>query len=90
MGRMNLMNSAYLDDPQPIDCACICYTCQHYSRAYLRHLILAKEVLSATLLSIHNIHTLVQLAGDMRAAIVENRFGDFIESLREEQNEGNR
>ena len=90
MGRMNLMNSAYLDDPQPIDCACICYTCQHYSRAYLRHLILAKEMLSATLLSIHNIHTLVQLAGDMRAAIVENRFGDFIESLREEQNEGNR
>jgi queuine tRNA-ribosyltransferase len=77
MGRLNLVNAVYTDDPQPIDGACQCYTCRHYSRAYLRHLIIAKEMLAATLLSIHNIHTLVQLAGDMRQAILDNRFSTF-------------
>jgi queuine tRNA-ribosyltransferase len=77
MGRLNLVNAVYSDDPQPIDGACLCYTCQHYSRAYLRHLIIAKEMLAATLLSIHNIHTLVQLARDMRQAILDNRFSAF-------------
>jgi len=77
MGRLNMVNAAYADDPQPIDDACVCYTCQHYSRAYLRHLIVAKEMLAATLLSIHNIHTLVQLTRDMRQAILEERFEAF-------------
>ena len=58
----------------PIDEACTCYTCQHYTRAYLRHLIVAKEMLAATLLSIHNLHTLLQLARDMRQAIFAGRF----------------
>jgi queuine tRNA-ribosyltransferase len=77
MGRLNLVNAAYSDDPQPIDGSCGCYTCQYYSRAYLRHLIIAKEMLAATLLSIHNIHTLVQLTHDMRQAIIEHRFNAF-------------
>jgi queuine tRNA-ribosyltransferase len=77
MGRINLVNAVYADDPTPIDDACACYTCQNYSRAYLRHLIIAKEMLAATLLSIHNIHTLVQLARDMRQAIIEERFDAF-------------
>jgi queuine tRNA-ribosyltransferase len=77
MGRLNLVNSVYAEDPTPIDETCVCYTCQHYSRAYLRHLIAAKEMLAATLLSIHNIHTLVQLARDMRQAIIEERFDVF-------------
>ena len=77
MGRLNLVNAVYAEDPQPIDGACTCYTCQHYARGYLRHLIIAKEMLAATLLSIHNIHTLVQLAGDMRQAILEERFCAF-------------
>jgi queuine tRNA-ribosyltransferase len=76
-GRLNLVNASYAKDPNPIDAGCTCYTCMHFSRAYLRHLIAAKEMLSATLLSIHNIHTLLQLARDMRVAILENRFDIF-------------
>jgi len=72
-GRLNLVNAAFARDPQPIDGDCNCYTCQHYSRAYLRHLILAKEMLAATLLSIHNLHTLVKIAGDLRNAILEGK-----------------
>jgi queuine tRNA-ribosyltransferase len=76
-GRLNLVNAAFAADPRPIDATCGCYTCQHYSRAYLRHLIIAKEMLSATLLSIHNLHTLLQLARDIRQAILEQRFTAF-------------
>ncbi len=75
--RLNLVNAAFARDPKPIDENCTCYTCQHYSRAYLRHLIIAKEMLSATLLSIHNLHTLFQLARQMRQAILEKRFESF-------------
>jgi queuine tRNA-ribosyltransferase len=89
MGRLNLVNAAYAEDPTPIDDTCACYTCQHYSRAYLRHLIIAKEMLAATLLSIHNIHTLVQLARDMRQAIIEERFDAFTaENFRKREQEG--
>lgn len=76
-GRLNLVNATYADDRRPIDAACDCYTCQNFTRAYLRHLIAAKEMLSATLLSIHNLHTLIQLAADMRSAILSNRFDQF-------------
>jgi queuine tRNA-ribosyltransferase len=76
-GRINLVNAAYARDPQPIDMACTCYTCRHYSRAYLRHLIVAREMLSATLLSIHNLYTLVHLMSDMRQAILEGRLETF-------------
>lgn len=76
-GRLNLVNASYARDPDPIDEKCSCYTCKSYSRAYLRHLIIAKEMLAATLLSIHNIHTLLQLSREMRAAILENRFDTF-------------
>ncbi len=76
-GRINLVNAAYARDPLPIDPACACYTCQHYSRAYLRHLIAAREMLSATLLSIHNLYTLVKLMSDTRQAILEGRIDSF-------------
>jgi queuine tRNA-ribosyltransferase len=76
-GRLNLVNATFAKDRRPIDEACDCYTCQNFTRAYLRHLIVAKEMLSATLLSIHNLHTLIQLAKDMRQAILENRFDRF-------------
>jgi queuine tRNA-ribosyltransferase len=75
--RLNLVNASFGRDPLPIDEDCTCYTCQHFSRAYLRHLIVAKEMLSATLLSIHNIHTLIQLARDMRQAILDGCFDAF-------------
>ena len=88
-GRLNLVNAVYARDPQPIDAGCACYTCQHYTRAYLRHLIIAKEMLSATLLSIHNLHTLLQLARDMRQAIIEGRFDAFAERFFEEREKAN-
>jgi queuine tRNA-ribosyltransferase len=76
-GRLNLVNAAFAKDKRPIDSACGCYTCLNFTRAYLRHLIVAKEILSATLISIHNLHTLIQLTRDMRQAILENRFERF-------------
>jgi queuine tRNA-ribosyltransferase len=83
-GRLNLVNAAYTRDAGPIDTACRCYTCQHFTRAYLRHLILGREMLSATLLSIHNVHTLVQLAGEIRQAILESRFEKFAREFSEQ------
>lgn len=75
--RLNLVNASYANDPLPIDEECQCYTCQTFSRAYLRHLIIAKEMLSATLISIHNLHTLITLANDIRQAITLGEFNDF-------------
>jgi len=85
-GRLNLVNAAYAQDHQPIDENCGCYTCQNFSRAYLRHLVVAKEMLSATLISIHNLYTLVQLANEMRAAIINGNFDQFAARFFQELN----
>ncbi len=77
-GRLNLMNATFARDPLPIDPACTCYTCQNFSRAYLRHLIIAREMLSATLLSIHNLHTLIRFVQEIRQAIIEHRLEEFL------------
>lgn len=79
--RLNLKNAEFSKDPRPIDENCACYACQTFTRAYLRHLIQAKEMLAATLLSIHNLHTLVQLAKDLRAAILRDEFDMFVNEL---------
>jgi len=68
------MNAVFARDQAPLDETCTCYTCQHFSRAYLRHLVNAKELLAGTLLSIHNLHALIQLVNDIRQAILEERF----------------
>jgi len=78
-GRLNLVNSSYTRDPLPIDGDCQCYTCQHFSRAYLRHLIMAREMLVATLLSIHNLYTLIQLVQYIRQAIIDERLDIFLQ-----------
>jgi queuine tRNA-ribosyltransferase len=79
-GRLPLKNAPFARDPNPIDEDCTCYTCRSFSRAYLRHLVVAKEMLSATLLSIHNLHTLIQLTKDMREAILAGEFEEFVTS----------
>ena len=79
-GRMNISKATFARDERPIDPDCTCYTCQNFSRAYLRHLIIAKEMLASTLLSIHNLHTLLKLTGDMREAIIAGRFAAFAEN----------
>ena len=80
-GRLNLMNAIYARDPEPIEKNCTCYTCQHFSRAYLRHLIVAKEMLAATLISIHNIQMLETLMSDIRQSILEGTFDQFSENF---------
>lgn len=76
-GQKNMRNAVNSHDPEPIDGSCGCYTCQHFSRAYIHHLVKRKEILASVLLSIHNLHTLVRLAGEMRQAILEGRFTTF-------------
>ena len=82
-GRLNLLNAAFSADPNPIDAECSCYTCRHFSRAYLRHLLNAKEMLAATLLSIHNLHTMLQLARDLRQAIIDGQLQNFADTALE-------
>ena len=79
-GRLNLLNARYTRDPEPIDRDCQCYTCQHFSRSYLRHLINAKEILAPVLLSIHNLHTLLQLARELRMSIQTGTLQDYAQT----------
>jgi queuine tRNA-ribosyltransferase len=79
-GRLNLLNAIFSEDPGPIDPDCTCYTCENFSRSYLRHLIRCKEMLASTLLSIHNIHTLLQLVSNMRTSIQAGAFDTFAET----------
>jgi queuine tRNA-ribosyltransferase len=80
-GRLNLKNAPFARDESPIDPDCGCYTCRTFTRAYLRHLISAREMLSATLLSIHNLYTLVNLAKEMRSAIMAGTFEETFANL---------
>ena len=80
-GRLNLMNASFASDPQPIDKECQCYTCRNFSRAYIRHLVVAKETLASTLLSIHNLYSLVNLAEQIREMIKSGIFLDNIPNL---------
>ncbi len=76
-GRINLLNAVHTHNSHPIDETCSCYTCKNFSRAYLRHLLVAKEMVGATLVSIHNLHTLLELVRRARRAIIEQRYSDF-------------
>ena len=80
-GKINLRNASYREDPHPIDSECQCYTCKNYSRAYLRHLLLAKEILGARLTTYHNLYFLARLVDKAREAIAEDKFKDFKENF---------
>ncbi|OGO10104.1 MAG: tRNA guanosine(34) transglycosylase Tgt [Chloroflexi bacterium RBG_13_68_17] len=82
LGRLNLRGAAYADDRRPIDSTCACYACQTFTRAYVRHLCTAGEMLAATLLSIHNLHTLIALAADLRQAVIDGRVQAFADDFR--------
>ncbi len=77
-GKLNIRNSIHQYDTQPIDSQCGCYTCQNYSRSYLRHLDKCKEMLGAHLNTIHNLYYYQELMQSIRDAIEENRFDDFV------------
>ncbi len=80
-GRINLMNAGFARDPQPIDETCDCYACRNFTRAYLRHLVVAKEMLASTLISIHNITFLENLMKKTRQAILDGKFESFAETF---------
>jgi len=76
-GRLNLANATFSKDKRPIDDSCSCYACRNFSRAYIRHLINTKEMLAATLLSIHNITTLLSISQDLRSHIINQDFESY-------------
>lgn len=73
-GRVSIKNAKYEHDFGPLDPECDCYTCRHYSRAYLRHMFKAGEIMSSMLLSEHNLHFLVKTMANIRKSIEEERF----------------
>jgi queuine tRNA-ribosyltransferase len=79
-GPLSIKNARFAEDPEPPDPGCGCYTCRHFSRAYLRHLYMAGEMTAATLNSLHNLHFYLDTMRRIREAIV---FGSF-EKLRAE------
>lgn len=78
-GKKIIRNAEYKEDFSPLVEGCGCYTCQHHTSAYLRHIYRMGETTAATLISIHNIYTLVQLAKDARRHIIEGTFERFYE-----------
>ncbi|MDO4565656.1 MAG: tRNA guanosine(34) transglycosylase Tgt [Clostridia bacterium] len=80
-GRVMLRNKTYERDFAPIEEGCDCYACKNFTRAYIRHLIKAEEILSAQLITMHNIRFSVRLMERIRAAIAENRYLDFAKEM---------
>jgi len=80
-GRLNLMNATFARDECPIDETCDCYACQTFTRAYIRHLIVAKELLAGTLLSIHNLRALIRLMEQIRIYIADGSFESRVPEL---------
>jgi queuine tRNA-ribosyltransferase len=81
-GRLNMRNAVHARDERPPDPGCSCYTCRTHSRAYLRHLFVADELLALRLATLHNLHHYLGLMGEARAAIGEDRFGAFADRIR--------
>ena len=80
-GRLNMMNATFARDERPIDEDCDCYACKTFTRAYIRHLIVAKELLAGTLLSMHNLRALIRLVEDIRGYIAEGTFEEQVSVL---------
>ena len=76
-GRFNVSNQPYIRDFNPIDDECDCYTCTHYTRAYLCHLFRGKEMVAGTLATIHNERFIVRLVDQMRQALIDGTFQDM-------------
>jgi queuine tRNA-ribosyltransferase len=82
-GTLKLKNARYRSDLAPIDPECGCYTCRHFTRAYLHHLHRANEILGARLNTWHNLHYYQQLMSGLRAAIADGRLHDYVSEFRE-------
>ncbi len=80
-GKLMIRNACYKNDPLPPEPSCHCYTCWNFSRAYLRHLFMAGEILGCILATFHNLSFMKTLMEEIRAAIVEERFARFREGF---------
>ncbi len=87
-GVINIRNAAHQRDPNPIDPACGCYTCRHYSRAYLRHLERCNEILGSRLNTIHNLYFYLDLMRQIRAAIEAGQFAAFVRDFLDRRRPG--
>jgi queuine tRNA-ribosyltransferase len=85
-GRLVVKNASYARDPRPLDPDCSCYTCAHYSRAYIRHLFQAMETLAQELATLHSVHFYLETLRRARAAVSNGGYaawaGDFLERYR--------
>jgi len=80
-GKLNIKNSRYKDDPQPLDDACLCEVCRRYSRAYIRHLYMSGEILGSVLTSLHNISFYLDTMRVIRQSIELGTFSEFRDSF---------
>jgi queuine tRNA-ribosyltransferase len=77
-GKLVIKNARYAKDQRPLDPKCGCYTCRTFTRAYLRHLFVAQELVAMRLNTLHNLHFFLNLMAEARAAIEQDRYGDFL------------
>ena len=77
VGRYPVKAGKYKEDPRPLEEGCRCYTCQHFTRAYIRHLLHSNEMLGPRLVTLHNLQAFRELLGDMREAILGRSFAEF-------------
>ena len=88
-GKVVVKNAAYARDPAPLEEGCGCYTCRHYSRAYLRHLYISREILAYRLLTLHNLYYYLHLMAEIREAVAQGRFAGFRREFYEKREGGN-
>ena len=86
-GKINLKNARFETDLSPLDQECQCEVCARYSRAYLRHLYKAGEILAARCLSYHNLHLYLRLMEDIRQAIARRKYAQFVEEFLSQEND---
>jgi queuine tRNA-ribosyltransferase len=80
-GRLNMRNAVFARDARPVEPGCTCYCCANFTRAYVRHLAASDEILGAVLLSMHNVHLLLSLTREMRAAILAGTFDVYADAF---------
>lgn len=80
-GKLNIRNAQFKEDLEPLDSLCSCYTCQNFSRAYLRHMFLSEEMLALRLFTLHNLYFIVSLLEKVRVSIKEGKFAQFKEDF---------
>jgi len=83
--RLNISNARFADDPRPLEPGCTCYTCANFSRAYVRHLNWADEILGHQLITIHNLHLMLTITREIRHAVLEGRFQEYREAFWQER-----